>query len=305
MKKSKIIIIALAVVIAVIAAIAIGVTVSKKADIIDFGEIVLDGIPEKEADATRIMSFNVRCKDDPEGSIDNRSQLCVEVINQYAPDSFGVQEATPKWLRIFDDKVGDRYARVGESRDFFGPFSEYNCVYYLKDKYNLLDSGTFWLSETPYKKYSVSYDSACRRIASWAVLEDKTTGEVYTHINTHLDHVLESTRDAQCKVLLAEMAKLQTQGTVVITGDFNTYSDGDVYASMTAGADDAAVTADLAVEAGITYHNYGKKADEGQGAIDFIFVTKDTPVDTYKVIKDTVQGMYPSDHYPIIVDIHI
>lgn len=301
MKKSKIIIIAL---VAVVAVAGIGVAVSKKADLIDFGEIVLDAVPEKDAEATRVMSFNVRCADDPEGSIDNRSQISVEVIKQYAPDSFGVQEATPKWLRILDKEVGDKYARVGQARDFFGPFSEYNCVYYLKDKYNLLDSGTFWLSETPYKKYSVSYDSACRRIASWAVLEDKETGEVYTHINTHLDHVLESTRDAQCKVLLTEMAKLQTQGTVVITGDFNTYSDGDVYASMIAGADDAAFTAETA-DSGITYHNYGKKADEGQGAIDFIFVTKDTPVDTYKIIRDTVQGMYPSDHYPIIADIHI
>ncbi len=304
MKKSKIVLIALAAVIAVGAAAGAGVAVSKKAELIDFGEIVLDGVPERAEEATRVMSFNLRCASDPEGSIENRSQISVEVINQYAPDSFGVQEATPKWLRILDKKVGDRYARVGESRDFFGPFSEYNCVYYLKDKYELLDSGTFWLSETPYEKYSVDYDSLCRRIASWAVLKDKTTGKVYTHINTHLDHGEESTRDAQCKVLLAEMAKLQTQGTVVITGDFNTYSDGDVYASMTAGADDVAVTAKK-TDSGITYHNYGKKADEGQGPIDFIFVTKDTPVDTYKIIRDTVQGMYPSDHYPIVADIHI
>ena len=305
MKKSKIIIIVLVAIAVIIAAVGIGVTVSKKAGLIDFGEIVIDGIPGKSEEAARVMSFNVRCKDDPEGSIDNRSQLAVEVVKQYAPDSFGVQEATPKWLRIFDKEVGDKYARVGQARDFFGPFSEYNCVYYLKDKYNLLDSGTFWLSETPYKKYSVSYDSACRRIASWAVLEDKETGKIYTHINTHLDHVLESTRDAQCKVLLAEMAKLQTQGVVVITGDFNTYSDGDVYASMVAGADDAAVTAETAIDAGITYHNYGKKADEGQGAIDFVFLTKGTKVENYQVIKTIIKDMYPSDHYPIIADIVI
>ena len=305
MKKSKIIIIALVAVVAVGAVAGIGVVLSKKADLIDFGEIVLDSVPEKSAEATRVMSFNVRCKDDPEGSIDNRSQIALAVINQYAPDSFGVQEATPKWLRIFEKELGDRYARVGESRDFFGPFSEYNCVYYLKDKYNVLDSGTFWLSETPYEKYSVSYDSLCRRIASWAVLEDKTTGEVYTHINTHLDHGEESTRDAQSKVLLAEMNKLQTQGTVVITGDFNTFSDGDVYASMTAGADDAAVTAETKIDAGITYHNYGKKADEGQGPIDFIFLTKGTKVDTYQVITAKIKDMYPSDHYPIVADIHI
>ncbi len=305
MKKGKIIIIVLVAIAVIAAAAVIGVSVSKKADLIDFGEIVIDGVPEKSEEAVRVMSFNVRCKDDPEGSIDNRSQIGIEIINQYAPDSFGVQEATPKWLRIFEKEVGDRYARVGQARDFFGPFSEYNCVYYLKDKYNLLDSGTFWLSETPYKKYSVDYDSACRRIASWAVLEDKETGKVYTHINTHLDHVLESTRDAQSKVLLSEMSKLQTQGVVVITGDFNTFSDGDVYASMVAGADDAAVTAETVIDAGITFHSYGKKADEGQGPIDFIFLTKGTKVENYQVIKTIIKDIYPSDHYPIIADIII
>ena len=300
MKKGKIILIALA---AVVAVAGIGYGAYNKSQLIDFGEIVIDGVPAKSDEATRVMSFNLRCKDDPEGSIDNRSQIAVEIINQYAPDSFGVQEATPKWLRIFDKEVGDRYARVGQARDFFGPFSEYNCVYYLKDKYNLVDSGTFWLSETPYEKYSVSYNSLCRRIASWAILEDKATGEKYTHINTHLDHGEESTRGAQSKVLLSEMSKMQMQGTVVITGDFNTYNDGDVYASMTSGADDAAATAEMAIDAGITYHNYGKKADEGQGPIDFIFLTKGTKVETSQVIRTTVQDMYPSDHYPLIADI--
>ena len=70
MKKSKIILIVLAIVIAVGAVATAGVALGKKADLIDFGEIVLDGVPVKEEEATRIMSFNVRCKDDPEGSID-------------------------------------------------------------------------------------------------------------------------------------------------------------------------------------------------------------------------------------------
>ncbi len=301
MKKAKIIISAL-VAVAVLAGAGYGISVAK--DSIDFGEIVIDGIPEKTDEAVRVMSFNVRCADDPEGSINNRSKIAKAVISQYAPDSFGVQEATPKWLKILDKEFSDRYARVGESRDFFGPFSEYGCVYYLKDKYNLLDSGTFWLSETPYEKYSVSFDSACRRIATWAILENKETGEVYTHVNTHLDHVLESTRVEQCRVLLEEMAKIQLEGTLVITGDFNTYNDGGVYASMLEKVDDAGITAEKA-DSGITFHAYGKKADEGQGPIDFIFVTKGTKVENYKIIDNTVMDMYPSDHYPIVADIII
>lgn len=301
MKKAKIILCILVVAL-VLAGAGFGIYVA--IDSVDFGEIVIEDIPEKSDEAVRVMSFNVRCASDPEGSIYNRSKIAEAIIEQYAPDSFGVQEARPKWLRILDRKFGDRYARTGEPRDWYGPFTEYSCVYYLKDKYNLVDSGTFWLSETPYEKYSVSFESKCRRIASWAILEDKETGEKYTHVNTHLDHVLESTRVEQCRVLLEEMAKIQLEGTLVITGDFNTYNDGEVYTTMLESTDDAGIIAENA-DSGITFHSYGRKKDEGQGPIDFVFVTKGTKVENYKIIRDTAMDMYPSDHYPIIADIII
>ena len=298
MKKGKKILIGLA---AVVVAAGIGLGIYTSADKIDFGEIVIDGIPEKSAEATRVMSFNVRCADDPEGSINNRSQLVTAVIEQYAPDSFGVQEATAKWMRILKSELGDKYDCVGKARDYFGPFSEYSAVFYLKDKYNLIDEGTIWLSETPEKK-SKSFDSACYRITTWAVLKDKETGKRYTHMNTHLDHVLESTRDGQAGVLLEKLEELQAEGNVIVTGDFNAYPNEDVYKRMVAVTDDVAFTAKNA-DTGITFHKYGKKEDKGQGAIDFIFTSKGVKADTYKVIRNTVEGMYPSDHYPIVADV--
>lgn len=301
MKKGKRILIAVAAVAAVAVAAGIGFGIYSASTTIDFGEIVIDGIPEKSEQATRVMSFNVRCADDPEGSINNRSQLVTAVIDQYAPDSFGVQEATAKWMRILKSELGDRYGCVGKARDYFGPFSEYSAVFYLKDKYNLIDEGTIWLSETPEKK-SKSFDSACYRIATWAVLEDKETGVRYTHMNTHLDHVLESTRDGQAGVLLTKLEELQAEGNVIVTGDFNAYPDEDVYKRMVKVTDDVASTAKNA-DSGITYHNYGKIKDEGQGAIDFIFTSKGVKAETYKVIRNTVDGMYPSDHYPVVADI--
>ncbi|MBQ7861059.1 MAG: endonuclease/exonuclease/phosphatase family protein [Clostridia bacterium] len=298
MKKGVIILIVL-VAIAVAAGVGFGVYTS--ATTTDFGEIVIDGIPEKSAEATRVMSFNVRCADDPEGSINDRSQIVTAILEQYAPDSFGVQEATAKWMRILKKELGDRYACVGKARDYFGPFSEYSAVFYLKDKYNLIDEGTIWLSETPEKK-SKSFDSACYRITTWAVLEDKETGKRYTHMNTHLDHVLESTRDGQAGVLLEKLEELQAEGNVIVTGDFNASPDEDVYKRMVAVTDDASLTAKNA-DTGITFHKYGKIEDEGQGAIDFIFTSKGVKADTYKVIRNTVEGMYPSDHYPIVADV--
>ena len=281
-----------------------GYKIYSASTLIDFGDITIDSIPEKSDEATRIMSFNLRCVDDKEGSIDNRSQIALAVIDQYAPDSFGIQEATPKWIKILDKEFGDTYARVGEGRSPIEMFTEYSAVYYRKDKYNLIDSGTIWLSETPEKKYTKSFDSKHNRIATWAVLEDKETGVRYTHINTHLDHVLESTRVEQSKVLLNKIEELKANGKVVCTGDFNTYETAEAYSIMSAAMSDTKLVAKNS-DTGITFHKYGTIEEHEDGAIDFIFTTEGVEVDTYKIIRNSVQGMYPSDHYPIVSDIII
>ncbi len=274
---------------------------------IKFDEIVMENVPEKSDEATRVMSFNVRCANDGEQSITNRSKVAVEVIKQYAPDSFGVQECTPRWKRIFAFNLDGKYACVGAARDYYGPFTEYSSIYYLKDKYNLIDSGTFWLSETPEKRWTKSFDSACYRIASWALLENKETGERYTHINTHLDHVLETTRESQMKVLIEYVNKVSNGSPIIMTGDFNAYEDSLVYAVACESFNDTKKVAQTSDE-GRTFTSYGNKAEEshkGPGAIDFIFASKELKVDTYKIIRDTVQGIYPSDHYPIVADIRL
>ena len=271
-----------------------------------FDEIVMENVPEKSDEATRVMSFNLRCANDGKQSITNRSKVAVEVIRQYAPDSFGVQECTPRWKRILAYNLDD-YDCVGASRDFYGPFTEYSSIYYLKDKYNLIDSGTFWLSETPEKRWTKSFDSTCYRIASWVLLENKETGERYTHINTHLDHVLETTREAQMKVLIECVNKVANGSPIIMTGDFNDYEDSLVYAVACKDFNDCKVVAKQSDD-GRTFTSYGNKSEEshkGIGAIDYIFAAKDLKVDTYKIIRDTVQGIYPSDHYPIVADIRL
>lgn len=279
-----------------------GYAIYSASTIIDFGEIKIDGIPEKSENATRIMSFNLRCVDDKEGSVANRSQIAVAVIDQYAPDSFGIQEATPKWIKILDKKFSDKYARVGEGRSPIEMFTEYSAVYYRKDKFNLIDSGTIWLSKTPEKKYTKDFDSKHNRIATWAVLEDKETGVQYTHINTHLDHVHESTRVEQSKVLLKKIDELKKNGTVICTGDFNTYETAEAYSVMSNAMTDTKLVAKNS-DTGITFHKYGTIEEHKDGAIDFIFTTEGVEVDTYKIIRNTVDGMYPSDHYPIVADV--
>ena len=303
MKKSKIVAMVLAGAI-VITAAAVGYSVYPKYLDIDFGDIVIDGIPEKSDEAVRIMSFNVRCADDKEGSVNNRSKLVTAIIDQYAPDSFGVQEATGKWMDVLSTSLGEKYAYVGEARDEAGYYSELSAVFYLKDKYNLIDEGTIWLSETPDVKYSISFDSACHRVATWAVLENKETGERYTHLNTHLDHVLEETRVGQIGVFIEKLQELQKDSAVVCTGDFNADESSEVYAKMLEVCADSKYVAKNS-DTGSTYHGYGKIADDAETPIDYIFVPAEAEVDTYKVIRNTVKDMYPSDHYPLIADVKL
>lgn len=302
MKKAKIIIgILLCIALAGCAAYGIYTQIGA----VKFDEIIIDGIPEKSEEATRIMSFNVRCKNDGEQTITNRSKVALEVIKQYAPDSFGVQECTPRWRRILAFNLDGKYACVGAARDYYGPFTEYSSIYYLKDKYNCIDSGTFWLSETPEKKWTKSFDSACFRVASWALLEDKETGMRYTHINTHLDHVLETTREAQMTVLIDCVKKVANGSPIIVTGDFNAFEDDSLVYTVACESFNDTKKVAANSDTGRTFTSYGTKEEDGTGAIDFIFADKSLQVDTYKIIRNTVQGIYPSDHYPIVADIVI
>lgn len=301
MKKLKIFLII------IVALIVIGFAaygIYTQIDAVDFDGIVIDGVPEKADGTVRVMSYNVRCANDGIQTITNRSKVGVEVLKAYEPDSFGVQECTPRWKRIFKRALGDKYDCVGRARDYFGPFTEYSSIYYLKDKYSLIDSGTFWLSETPDKAYTKSFDSKCCRIATWAVLENKETGEKYTHINTHLDHVLDSTRDAQMSVLIERVLEISGDGKVVMTGDFNAYEDDSVYAVACESFNDSKYIAKNTDE-GPTFTKYGTKEGAGKGAIDFIFISKGLEAESYKIIRNTVEGIYPSDHFPIVADIYI
>ncbi|MBO5936832.1 MAG: endonuclease/exonuclease/phosphatase family protein [Clostridia bacterium] len=299
MKKSRII---AATLVAAIVLTGVGFVIYNKATTVDFGEIIIDGIPEKSEDAKRIMSFNVRYGDDKEGSVKNRSKISIAIIEQYAPDSFGVQEATGRWIDILSEALSEKYAYVGEHRDEDSD-SEYSAVFYLKDKFNLLDSGTIWLSDTPEVKYTKYEESACTRIATWATLENKESGEVYTHINTHLDHVSDTARNMQADVLKTKITELESAGDfVVCTGDFNAEPTNEVYTKMLEGMNDAKTIASNSDD-GITFHNYGRVKEGSNGPIDYVFTSGNLKVENYKIIRNTAKDMYPSDHYPIIADV--
>ena len=272
--------------------------------ILGFFGIQAEPIPEKESLAntdvavTRIMSFNIRCLE-----YNRREQLVPALIEAYSPDSAGLQECTYQWYENLTENLED-YAFVGVGRDT-GDLSkdcgEISAIIYKKTKYNLIDSGTFWLSETP-DEVSRGWDGACNRICTWVVLENKETGERYAHVNTHLDHMGKEARING--VELVKQKALSYDIPTVVTGDFNFDKGSDLYnALVTGGLKD---TQDIAADTmyGKTYHGYngGTLGDP----IDFICVNdKITDVRTYKIIRDKYNLNYTSDHYPIYSDMVI
>ena len=253
-------------------------------------------VSEPEKDTVRIMSFNIRC-----GEFPDRGEIVPQLIADYHPDSVGLQECTYDWynyLRLF---LEDEYEFVGVGRDTGDRSSkcgEMSLILFRKDKYNLVDSETFWLSETP-EEVSRGWDAACNRICTWVGLQNKETGRYYVHMNTHLDHVGNEARKNSIDLIKDKMA-LFTVPTVV-TGDFNFPKGCDLYNQLLEGG--IKDTQDLAADTmyGKTYHGYNG-GEEGD-PIDFILVDGGvSEVKSYKIIRDMYDGKYISDHYPIYSD---
>ena len=157
------------------------------------------------AEPVKLISYNLRNSHGKDG--DNawmkRRHATPEMIRREAPDVFGVQEGLIDQLQYIDAEC-PQYARVGVGRDDGAEKGEFMAVYYLRDRFELLDSGTFWLSETP-DKVSRGWDGACNRTVTWVELKDRKSGKEFFYFNTHLDHKGKAAREEGVKLLIGKI----------------------------------------------------------------------------------------------------
>lgn len=264
---------------------------------------VVQGFETKEAGAMRIMSFNIRCTNVGKDSWEDRIGIVSQTIIESEADSVGVQEATPEWMAALNETIGDTYAYVGVGRDDGDNEGEYSAIFYLKGKYNVVDSGTFWLSETP-DKVSFGWDAACRRVCTWVVLQNKETAEKYVHINSHFDHVGIAARKNSVDMIVNK-AKEYTDLPVVFTADMNVKQGSDNYNQF--------------IESGVlrdtkfattntmdycTYHDT-KPQNHKDDVIDYVMINEHFDAVAYRVVTEGIDGRFVSDHYPIYADLII
>ena len=261
-----------------------------------------------------VMSFNVYVS----SFNDARTRRVIDTILENTPSVFGVQEASVAWMNALKNGLNGLYAYVGVGRDRGGS-GEHSAIFYRTDKFNLIQSGTKWLSNNPNEEgsYCTYTDPVTGkvhyanfpRIMTYAILERKTDGVRFLYVNTHLDHngnnsheIAEGVRQAQIEILIAEIKKLGDYPTIV-TGDFNVSPGASAYTTMIAGG---YLDSSLVAKEGEVKPTYNGMDNNYAGAIiDYIFVSPNLAdaVNTYTVCPSKRDGQWISDHNAIIATI--
>lgn len=189
---------------------------------------------EEDINKFKIMSYNVRCCDDVlryevDGSVQTRVKYVINNILAYMPDTIGFQEVTKTstknkitWDSLLKIGLKDHYIGVGIERDNHG-VSEANPIYFNKNKLDLIDQGTKWLSPEPDKPYTefAPPRDGCKRILTYLVVKNLKSNLIYVHVNTHLDYKFAENRIRQIKVVIDFISKFNNKYPILLTGDFN------------------------------------------------------------------------------------
>ncbi len=274
--------------------------------LLTFMILFLAGIESVSAKKFRIMSFNIRLLTtaDGENIWTNRSDAVCKFIAKTAPDVFGVQEATKVQMDDLTKGLPD-YTFIGVGRDDGKDAGEFSPVFYRKDKFKLIKSGWFWLSETPDQP-SKGWDAACRRICSWALLQNLKTGNSFVYANTHLDHVGENARVNGAMLIKERLSRIANNLPMMITGDFNIVSASAAYPTMLNRIfplQDAYKNAKKRIGLKASFNDWGKIPDDKGNIIDFIFASPSLKAKkAYLHDGNLGNGRYLSDHNALYVD---
>ena len=257
-------------------------------------------------ESLRIMSYNIRYNNpgDGERAWNYRKEEVSALIQFYDPDLIGLQEVLHGQLMFLESQLTD-YGRIGVGRDDGQQAGEYSPVFYRKNRFELLDHGTFWLSETPDRP-SVGWDASMERIATWGQFRRKEESDTVFFLNTHFDHRGEQARQESARLIRRWLADHAADYPVMATGDFNSSPTSDPYRILTEGSAlrDAYTVSQLpSVGPDRSFSGFVASDSLPGDRIDYVFVGDKAKVKRHAIISSFRNGYYPSDHLPVVADV--
>jgi endonuclease/exonuclease/phosphatase family metal-dependent hydrolase len=261
----------------------------------------------EEGVTANVMSFNIRFDNPADGpdAWPHRKDWVAEIIREHA-DIVGMQEVKKNQLDDLKQRLAG-YEFYGVGRDDGKEAGEYVPLAWKKDRFDPVEKGVFWLSETPDKP-SNGWDADLNRVSTWARLKDKQTGKQFLVLNTHFDHRGETARRESGKLIREWISKHANGDPAIVTGDFNTSDKSVPYKNLTADAGkttlrDSRRLAKKPEGPESTWNGFQEVVPNRR--IDFIFSTAPVEVQGYRTLDETREGRFPSDHLPIVATLKI
>ena len=255
--------------------------------------------------AIRIATYNLRM-DTPDDGVNawpNRKENVKALILYHDFDIFGTQEGFAHQLKDLCEMPG--YAYIGAGRDDGLSGGEHSAIFYKSGRFKLLDSGNFWLRETPDQPGKGWDAICCNRICSWAKFRDVNTKKAFFVFNVHFDHQGVVARRESGKLMVQKIKEIAGANPVIFTGDLNSTPETEQVQTVQTIMNDSYRVAAMPPYGPEGTFNGFRFGAPMKDRIDYIFVSRHFSVSKYAVLTDALEQRYPSDHLPVVTDVEI
>ncbi|HEC44788.1 MAG TPA: endonuclease/exonuclease/phosphatase family protein [Bacteroides sp.] len=270
-----------------------------------FSAILIISADISSSQVISIMTYNIRydTRDNEPNTWTNRKDYLGKQLQFFEPDIFGIQEGLHHQVQYLDS-IMPEYNYAGIGRDDGKEKGEYSAIFYNTEKFEILDNSTFWLSET-IDKPSVGWDASMERICTYGLFQSKESGEKIWVFNTHFDHRGVEARKNSARLIVEQISAINTGNyPVVFMGDLNLTPDSEAILYLSGilnDTRDSAIKVSFGPKGTSNGFNFEKPVTK---RIDYIFTSRTgIQVNKFAILSESFELRYPSDHFPVYVEI--
>lgn len=260
-----------------------------------------------ETGVLTVVTFNIRygtAQDGP-NRWENRKDLVFKLLAGYEADIIGLQEALDFQIDQIHQSL-PQYEVIAVCRDDGRRAGEACPILYRSDRFELIDSDTFWFSNTPQVPGSKNWGNEIPRICTWVHLRDRFAGRNFYVYNLHLDHQSQVSREKSTEMLTDRIHRRSIKDPCIVMGDFNIDLDNPAMRCLLKeglGMMDSWQIFHKGRQPNGTFHGFSGNA--GTRKIDHILVLEQTRVLEAGIDQRSFDGHWPSDHFPVFAKIYL